>query len=353
MNSPIQSADEFACSRALGALAGSLDPASLPRALRLARSLRDAGARARSLAVLVRALPEADRPSVLEESLASARTIMDPWRRVRALTPVALRLPAAAREPVAREALDAALTIRGDWLRGRALGLLAAFAAGEVRARAMAEAAALSSPNERLSALSAFADVLPAPEVDDLLSHAETIDDDWLLQALVTSLAGRLPARGFDRALAIARRIQGVPRALALLALAQAGSETAGALFNEALSNARALGQISDRAETLTALLEGLPEALRDAAAAEALDAAREVDDPAVRAMLLADLVPLLPEAKRAEACADGVVAARQIEDPILRAERLSGFVAHLPPADRSVSVDGILSAMEKLDRAD
>jgi hypothetical protein len=348
-SSPMQPADEFACSRALGSLAAFLDSGSLARALRLARGMRDPGARARSLAVVVRALPEADRPAVLAEALASARSIGDPWRRVRALTPVAVRLPAEAREPVAREALAAALAVRGDWLRGRALGLLANFAVGQIRERAMQAAVALGSPNERASALCAFADDLPAPLVDELLSYAETIDDDWLLQSLVTSLTGRLPARDFDRALGIARRIHGVPSTLALLALAQASSTNAQGLFEEALTRARALEQPSDRAEAITALLEGLPSALRAAAAAEALAAARTVDDLAVRAMQLTDLLPRLPETSQAESCAEGLAAARQIEDPILRVERLSGFVAHQSPPDRATDIDGIISAMETL----
>ncbi len=343
----MQPADEFACSRALGALAGSLDSTSLPRALRLARGMNDPGARARSLAVIVRALSEVDRRTLLEEALASARSIGDPWRRVRALTPVALRLPAETREPIAREALEATLAIHGDWLRGRALGLLANFAAGEVRSRANDAALALDAPNERISALCNFADDLSASEVERLLSQAETIDDDWLLHSLLISLAGRLPAQGFERALGIARRIHGAPRALALLALTRASGDSAQDLIEEALADARALGQPSDRAETLTALLDDLPSTLREAAASDALGAAREVGDPAVRAMLLADLVPLLPAAGRAELCAEGLAAARTIGDAVLRAERLSAFVQHLNAADRSQVTDEILRLFE------
>jgi hypothetical protein len=343
----MQPADEFACSRALGALAGSLDSESLARALHLARGLRDSGARARSLAVLARALLAADGQALLEEALLSARSIDDPWRRVRALTPVALRLPAEAREPIAREALEDALAVRGDWLRGRALGLLANFAAGEVRARAMQAAGALGSPNERASALCNYADDLSASEVEHLLAQGETIDDDWQLHALLTSLAGRLTAQGLDRALRIADRIHDAPRALALLALARVNGEKAQVLLVEALTDARALGQPSDRAETLTALLEDLPAEVREAAATEALDAVRQVDDAAVRAMLLADLVPLLPEAGRAEVCAEGVAVARTIEDSVLRAERLSAFVGHLDEHSRVHVIEEVFKGLE------
>jgi len=279
MTTSTQPADEFACSRALDALAGLLDAE---------------GARARSLGVLARAVPSRGRPVIFEEALAAARSIDDPWRRVRALTPIGMRLRGEGREAVANEILDAALRVEGDWLRGQALSLLANTADREMRRKALAAGLALSAPSERASALCAYADDLPAQEVERLMVQAEKTGDEWLRQTLLTSLAGRLTPAELERALGMARRQPGALRALALTELARAIPQRALELFEEAPANARTLDHSFDRAETLTAPGSVAAAGVREAALAEAHAAACNVSDASMRAMLLVDLLELL-----------------------------------------------------------
>jgi len=347
MPATLPPADEFAFARALDPMVAHMDSSIASRALRLARAVRDPGARARALAVLSHAVAEEERPAVLEEALAAAHGIGDPWRRVRALTAVALRLPANARAPIAREAFEATLTIHGDWLRGRALGLLASFASGKVRTLTIEAALALSSPNVRASALSTFAGELPIDELERLLAHVEVIPDEWLRQTLLVSLAQHLPRPALERAVDLARRLHGMPRALALAELDRALPHWEPALREEGLAEARGLDQPSERAEALTGLLAGMPEESRVRPAGEALAAARAVGDPAVRAALLADLIEFLPGGRVSEVVVEAGLAAREIIDPVLRAERLSGLIPYLRDAERSAAIREVLTPFE------
>ena len=350
MTTPTQPADEFACSRALDALAGLLDAEGVARALRLAHGMRDAGARARTLAVLARAVPSHDRPVIFEEALAAARSIGDPWRRVRALTPIGMRLRGEGRAAIAGEILEAALRVEGDWLRGRALSLLANIADGEIRRKGLAAALALGAPSERASALCAYAGDLHAQEVERLMAQAEKTGDEWLRQTLLTSLAGRLTPAEIEGALGMARRQPGALRALTLAELARAIPMRGPELLEEALASARTLDRPFDRAETLTALGSSAAAGAREAALAEAHAAARRVSDASMRAMLLVGLLGLLQEPAKGEALAEAVAAARNIGDPILQAESLSGLVTHIAEGERGAVIEEVFRVFE--DRA-
>src|SRR4030042_1043120 len=189
MSASSQPADEFAFARALDPMVAHMQAATASRALRVARAVRDSGARARALAVLSRAVPEGERPALLQEALTAARSIGDPWRRVRALMPAALRMPEQARESLAREVFEAVMNIQGDWLRGRALSMLRRLATTDVRRKALEAARALKAQNERISALCAYAGDLSPDELEGLLAHVESIPDEWLRQSVLVSLA--------------------------------------------------------------------------------------------------------------------------------------------------------------------
>ena len=347
MRASTQPADEFAFAWALDPMVAHMDAALASRALRVARAVRDPGARARALAALSRAVPEKERPALLEEALTAARSIGDPWRRVRALVPAASRMPELARETLAREAFDAAMSIQGDWLRGRALSMLRRIPTEKVHQRAVEAARALKAPDERAAALSAFAGDLPLDELEGLLAQVESIPDEWLRQSLLASLAGHLPRPALERAVDLARRLHGTPRALALAELGHALPDWEPALREDALAEARSLDQPSERAETLTGLLAGMPEGLRVEPAGEALAAARAVSDPAVRAALLADLIEFLPEGRVSEVVGEAGLAAREIVDPILRVERLSGLIPYLKEAERPAAIGEVLTTFE------
>ncbi len=343
----MQPADEFAMVRALDPMASFMDAGAAARALRIARAVHDPGARARILAVLSRATPEGERPALLEEALVAARSIRDPWRRVRALVPTALRMPEEAREVLARETLDAVMSIQGDWLRGRALALLRRIATGEVRRRALEAALALNAPNERASALSAYAGDLSAEERERLLSQAESIRDEWLCHSVLTSLAEHLPRPSIERAVGIARRLHGAPRALSLASLGYRISDWDPLLREEALAEARDLPQVHERAETLTGLLAEMPAEFRAQPAAEAVDSACAVSDPAIRALLLADLIEFVPRGRLADVLRETGNAARQIEDRIVRAEQLGRVIPYLEEAEQSGAINEVLILLE------
>ena len=229
-------------------------------------------------------------------------------------------MPEPAREALAREAFDAAMNIQGDWLRGRALSMLRCIPTAELRRRALEAALALKAPQERASALSAFAGDLPPDELEWLLAQAASIPDEWLRQSLLASLAE----------------------------LGHALPDWEPALREDALAEARSLAQPSERAETLSGSLASMPEELRAQPAGEALAAARAVSDPAVRAALLADLIEFLPEGRVSEVVGEAGLAAREIVDPILRAERLSGLIPFLKEAERPAGIGEVLTPFER-----
>ncbi|OGO46645.1 MAG: hypothetical protein A2Z30_02995 [Chloroflexi bacterium RBG_16_64_43] len=339
--------DEFTFSRALDPMAAHMEAASASRALRVARAVRDAGARARALAVLSRAVPEDERLALLGEALSAARSIGDPWRRVRALMPAALRMPEQAREMLAREVFQAVMNIQGDWLRGRALSMLRRLATAEVRRQALQAARALKAHNERISALCAYAGDLPPDELERLLAQVESIPDEWLRQSLLASLAEHLPRPALERAVDLARRLHGTPRALALAELGLALPDWGPLLREEALADARNLAQPSERAEALTELMAGMPAESHAALAGEALAAARAVSDPLIRAALLADLIEFLPARDGTAVVGEAGLAARGITDPILRAEHLSRLIPYLGEAERPLAIGEVLSLFE------
>jgi len=159
-----------------------------------------------------------------------------------------------------------------------------------------------------------------------------------------------LPRPVLERAVDLARRLHGGPRALALAELGHALPDWELALREEALAEARGLAQPFERAETLTRLLAEMPEELRPQPAGEALAAARAVSDPAIRAARLADLLEFLPEGRMSEVLGEAGLAARQVGDPILRAERLSGLIPYLNEAERAAAIGEVLTLFE--DRA-
>ena len=54
------------------------------------------------------------------------------------------------------------------------------------------------------------------------MAQAESIPDEWLRQSLLASLAKHLPRPALERAVDLARRLHGTPRALALAELGHA-----------------------------------------------------------------------------------------------------------------------------------
>jgi len=80
-----------------------------------------------------------------------------------------------------------------------------------------------------------------------------------------------LPRPVLERAVDLARRLHGGPRALALAELGHALPDWELALREEALAEARGLAQPFERAETLTRLLAEMPEELRPQPAGQAL----------------------------------------------------------------------------------
>ena len=89
---------------ALAALAPNLPPNLLPRAIDVARELRDADARAQALASLAPHL----LPELLADALDIAREIGDADARAQTLAALAPHMPEDLREQTLREALAAA-----------------------------------------------------------------------------------------------------------------------------------------------------------------------------------------------------------------------------------------------------
>jgi hypothetical protein len=250
---------------ALSALAPRLtEPGQVDEALRVARGIGDAGARARALTVLGRA----------EEALEVAGAIGGDWDRAGTLAALAPRLAALGR---VEEGLQMARTIDVEWARARALAALVPHLAAHGRAdQALEVARGISVDWERSDALAALG------RVEEALAVARAIGVEDARANALAALAPRLAESSqLDEALAVARAI-GDDRARARALAALAPRLAALGRVVEGLQMARTIDVEWDRAVALAALGEVV----------EALAVARAIGDDRARAAALAALAP-------------------------------------------------------------
>jgi hypothetical protein len=153
------------------------------------------------------------------------------------------------------------------------------------------------------------------------------------LEAL-TALAPRLPVPSLEQALQDARAIGDTwVRVRAVTALAP---WLPAALLEQALQDARTIGDQQVWVRAVTKLTPRLPEAQWTGVLKEALQTAQGIYSASERAGALTDLAPLLPEAQRAGVLEQALQIARAIGDVRKRARVLTGLAPLLPEAQRA-----------------
>jgi hypothetical protein len=339
---------------------GDKFPDVLPEALAVARKVDRGTARATALAIVGNKLSEA-----LPEALAEARAIEDEWHRAAVLTELGDNLP-----KVIPEALDAARAIRDEQSRADAIttlrnkfpeafpktiqdnkmqvetattlfpdSYLFEIAAthspelySETVAKARAEADALQKSLEplwyelsNLLSLSKghihqydpnFDNVLKG--IGEVIEAARAVQEEPFRVETLTALEKKF-SEGFSIFGALSRDMLGGLHT----SVANSSNATSTRALPEALEAARAIHDVQERARTLIALGNILPEALP-----QALEAARAVPDVRYRAEALTALGDKFPEA-----LPEALDAARAIQDVRYRAEAFTALGDKLPEA--------------------
>lgn len=243
-----------------------------------ARQPGDLAERAAALAVLVRYLPEGDRPPVTQEAITAADQVPGAYARAWAfyvlldtLPPDALPLP--ERKQLAVKAISAVTEITGDADRAEMLDVLSGHLPGSLLPEAAHLGAVISDEGNRARALSALIPKLPDTLLPEILAGVPAIADDYSRAQVVVALAAHATADMLaeltDLAKAFASRAD---RAWALqsVAVRRSGGQR-DELLEEALSAARGIAGDADRVWALTRVAVSLPPASARSVLAEAM----------------------------------------------------------------------------------
>jgi hypothetical protein len=200
---------------------------------------------------LVQYLPAEDRPSALARALAIDRRIRDHGRRARTLCALAAHLPLAERRALLDQALHALRSSHLDHTEAlEALARRAAPDAPDLRADVLALARRPTSPDDRANTLAVVAACLPLDSrralLEEALEELRTAKTSSNRFLVLRAIIDRLPGDAvdlLDQALSIAREIADVSdRAWALdCVAAHLSSPARRELFDEALATASAI----------------------------------------------------------------------------------------------------------------
>ncbi|WP_198152737.1 NB-ARC domain-containing protein [Pseudofrankia sp. DC12] len=306
----------------LTGLAPQLPP--VPRATVLAAALDAAGAveapRARAFA-LAKLAPQLDETSI-GRALALARTIDEPGARVKALTGLLPRLPAHRQAEALREAWD--LGQLTAW-PGRAEMLvdLAPHLPDDLLATAVAGLPAPELPFGAMLALAALAERLDvAARRAALLPRLDLAQDPYYATVLLVAAGTALTeAERLDRFTAVLDALTDGP--LAVVTLEKIGAGLPAELFGRAVEIASSGKHRWGPAQALGGLAPYLP----DAVVRGALAATLSLSHAGTRGRALAALAPRLP----AELIRQAFAATLAIDSHAGRAEALVGLAAYLP----------------------
>jgi hypothetical protein len=339
----------------------------LPRAIELARAIRDPALRARVLGALTARLSEREREALLDEARRAARAVDDDRERARTLmhlTPqvsdddlaeaqgaakkietakfradvmaeLAPLVSKAERPSVLAAALDAAREIQFEDWRAEALLSLAPLVSEAQRRTVVAETLDAARKDEALWAwvdrLAELAHRLPKRDEDDvlveLLAIVGDIEDGHCQARALTSLAPHLPAALMGDALRAGQEMESEwYRAAALVGLAPCLPEP---LLPEAVAAAREIGDAEPRARALAALARYLPPPRKQEVLREALAAVTAMESEESRSAAVAGLAPSLPEPLLPEARA----AVETIKSAGVRAGALAALTRLSTPA--------------------
>ena len=391
--------DQAAQLLALAQLAGELEPdalralwdrlAHLPDAstrvrltAQLAPHMARAGEKADPLALVRRAIEQADSPvppedrvaalldllphlrasepgmllpSLQRRALEAVGAIADPASRVRALSAIIEKLAPEVQHEAVAQVFEAAASIPSGIARATALSDLPPHLPPEFHHRLLALARALDTPDARAYLLTRLVAHL-APEQRAAVLR-ETLDaiaaingDDARARALI-ALAQPIEAAGLLRdnpdgvqhaitvTFSIARP-DARARAFAVLA-----PYLSAELLTEALQMLKSIDDDRDRARTLAQLAPHLTPELNVAA----YNTAQELAPSEARAVALSAIAPYLSAAARARALADALAAALAIERRYERATALVDLAPHLPDTLRARALTEALNAARSI----
>ena len=312
--------DEERRVRALGAVAGAINPQSMPMALEIAHAITDHDARARALGSIAAHIPGERKAEILAEALAAATAVRGDVPRARAISVLAPHLSATLQA----NALAAVRTIQDEASRAEVLGDLAPHLSPELKAAALADAREINDEENRAWALTSMAPYglaeLNPPTLSEALDAAAAIGREDARGRAVSRLVPQLTAELKRKALEIARAITDLDaRAEALSGFAPGDTPE---LQSEVLDSARLIEDGEQRAYALARLAPHFAATIK----AEALATIRTAADEQHRAQALIELAPHLPPELQPEALA----IACAIANDASRAQALAGLAPRL-----------------------
>ena len=317
---------EAARSRSLAIVAPYLSDELVPRALSVAREIRDDAARLRALIDSLAHLNGGEKKAALSTAVTSARLLADPNRKAAALAAIAPHVEGAERYDALAEAL-AALDTLDPFNQSLGLESLAGYLQERLTDTALSCALAIPDANYRARALAALAPRLSEQQIDALLDKTRDgriADGASLVVAIVTRLEGDQLSRAVAEALTAARSIdEPQTRANLLIALMPHVRQDIDLVVSDALQATLAIADPRERANALGSLAPYLSGADLDTA----LETAWQMPDPHSRAHALARLLIRFTGEEREVAVARALDAASTVDNGFARASVLAALV--------------------------
>ena len=310
------------------------------------------------------------------------------------ISPLALKALTAYRVWTPQHALSHLREIQGEQLRSSALGLVAPLLPQELLTQAAKVARGLTDGKERVHALMAIAEHLPAPAGQEIRAEALQVarslapgDRAVALSDIIRAAPAEQRNQLIGEALSAARDTQGrlseLPRARSLAAVAAVLDESSlpaviseirdliwderrsGPELDVLCSVAAYLspGEIEElvslarekfkplAARRMAALLPHLPEHRRDELIEEVLDSVRTSRDP--RPSQFLTLLPFIAETKRKAVIEEANSAARRLREPRDRNTALAWVVPYLTAPERNTALKELRTSTSLIDDAE
>ena len=331
-----------------------------------ARWIRVEEARGQALAALIRRIAELRSP---QAALETARSVSEAGQRARALAAVAACLGPIDGENIAAEALDAAKELRRERAQARALVSLVRSLSERWQREVLSTARAILDGGWREAALTKLVPHLADVLLEDAFAAAQELHDDRIRARALAGLGPYVPGRLLPSVLAAARQIADERwREVALAYLAPKLAESGN--LDQGLSLAESVEHPISRAVALVGLAPHLPAALRH----KPLEALLQEKMPS-RGSALVELAPYIPDELLDQAWTaalneydrlnrsgfealvsltprvpDASLASlRLITDDALRAAALVRVASHLSPSDQVPLIEAALSRMREI----
>lgn len=322
--------------------------------------IEDRALRARTLFELAPLLTlvndEPATPSTLLDVVGQAQSIKETGARLRSLSALAPHLPYAMSVRTIQRILEDARALNNDAVRSKMITTLAPHLPEQLKGRALSLAQIIEAPAERARALVALAGYLPPEQQENLrriaMQTIAMIENEEERAELLISFAPYLEyasqeaqfpmllARALDIAVGIARRHI---RARVLVALA---SHLTLDLQGEALAAVHSLSSERERAMLLATLAPTLPPQMLVASLAVA-HTMREQD---ARVHALSVLAHYVPENARAQTVLDALAAASNLPNHYERVMALVSLLDILPDHLRDQALTNALEAVRLIE---